>query len=57
MFSSWKRAAKARLIGAGFAVALLFGAGADRARDGAGSISSQDFGIIKACAGDVWSLC
>ena len=54
MWSSWKGAAKARLAGAGLAVTLMFGAGvAAMAQDKL----DQDFGIIKACAGDVWSLC
>jgi len=55
MQSSWKRAAKARLAGTGFAVALLIAGMA------APSLSQerleQGSGIMKACAGDVWRLC
>jgi hypothetical protein len=54
MQSSWKRAAKARLAGTGFAVALIAGMAAP-------SVSQerlqQGSGIMKACAGDVWRLC
>ena len=56
MWSSWKRAAKARLIGAGLAVSLMLVAGA-AAPAMAQDRLDQDFGIIKACAGDVWRLC
>ena len=54
MQSSWKRAAKARLAGTGFAVALIAGMAAP-------SVSQERLeqgpGIMKACAGDVWRLC
>ncbi len=56
MRSSGMGTAKARLIGAGLAVALMFGVGAaapSMAQEGL----EKDFGIIKACAGDVWRLC
>ena len=56
MRSCWKRAAKARLIGAGFAVSLMSMSGA-AAPAMAQERLEQDFGIIKACAGDVWRLC
>ncbi len=56
MRSSWNRSAKARLIGAGLAVSLTLAAGA-----GVPALAQerleQDFGLIKACAGDVWRLC
>ena len=54
MRSSWKRAAKAGLIGAGLAFSLMLAAGAPAM---AQERLEQDFGIIKACAGDVWRLC
>ncbi len=44
-----------RLIGASLAVALMFGAVV--AAPAMAEDFSQDFGIIKACAGDVWRLC
>ena len=54
MQSSWRKAAKARLAGTGFAVALIAGMAAP-------SVSQerleQGSGIMKACAGDVWRLC
>jgi hypothetical protein len=54
----WSRlcSAKARLIGAGFAFALVSMAGVappSMAQEG----FSADLGIIRACAGDVWRLC
>ena len=56
MWSSWKGAAKARLAVAGLAVSLIFVAGA-AAPATAQERLEQDFGLIKACAGDVWRLC
>jgi hypothetical protein len=56
MRSSWKKAAKGRLIAGGFAVSLLSVLGA-AAPALAQERLEQDFGLIKACAGDVWSLC
>ena len=56
MLSNWSRAAKTRLIGAGFACALMGLAGA-AAPALAQERLEQDFGLIKACAGDVWRLC
>ncbi len=56
MRSSWKRAAKARLIGAGVAVSLMSLSGAATPALAQERLE-QDFGIIKACAGDVWRLC
>ena len=56
MWSSWKTAAKARLIGAELAVALMLIAGAatpSMAQEG----FSGDLGVIRACGGDIWSLC
>ena len=55
MRSSWKRAAKARLIGAGLAAFFAMATAATAAM--AQERLEQDFGIIKACAGDVWRLC
>ena len=55
MLSGWKRAAKTRLIGAGLAFSLMLAAGAATAL--AQDRLEQDFGLIKACAGDVWRLC
>ncbi len=48
--------AKARLIGTGFAFALrlLVGTAAPSMADEG---FSQDLGIVRACAGDVWKLC
>ncbi|MGA9846876.1 MAG: hypothetical protein WBQ45_04460, partial [Roseiarcus sp.] len=54
MRSSWKRASKARLIGAGLAVSLMVSAAAPAV---AQERLEQDFGVIQACAGDVWRLC
>ena len=56
MRSRWKTAARARLIGAGLAVSLMAIAGATAPSLGQERLD-QDFGIIKACAGDVWRLC
>ena len=56
MRSSWKRAAKARLIGAGLAVSLMLAAGVaspSLAQEG----FSADLGVMRACGGDIWSLC
>jgi len=55
MLSSWKRAAKARLIGTGLAFALMSTAGVAAPAMAEGF--DQDLGIIKACGGDIWSLC
>jgi hypothetical protein len=56
MQSGWKRAAKSRLFGIGFATALMSIVGMaapSMAQEGL----EQDFGIIKACADDIWHLC
>ncbi len=56
MWSIWKRAASARLIGAELAVALMLIAGAtapSMAQEG----FSADLGVMRACGGDIWSLC
>ena len=56
MWSSWKRAAKARLIGAELAVALMLTAGVatpSMAQEGL----SGDLGVMRACGGDIWNLC
>ena len=56
MRSSWKRAAKARLIGAGLAVSLMLAADVaspSLAQEG----FSADLGVMRACGGDIWSLC
>ena len=55
MWSGWKRAAKSRLS-TGLAVAVMLTAGA-AAPSIAQERLEQDFGIIRACAGDVWRLC
>ena len=55
MRSRWKRAAKTRLIGAGLAAFVMMAGAAAPAL--AQERLDQDFGIIKACAGDVWRLC
>ena len=55
MRSSWKRA-KARLIGAGLALALVSmacGAAPSLAQEG----FSADLGVMRACGGDIWSFC
>ena len=52
MRSSWKRAAKARLIGAGLAVSLMLAAGVaspSLAQEG----FSADLGVMRACGGDI----
>ena len=56
MQSTWRRAARAQLIGSGLATALMLVAGMaapSMAQEG----FSEDLGIIRACASDVWSLC
>ncbi|MCI4679382.1 hypothetical protein K9U39_14720 [Rhodoblastus acidophilus] len=56
MRSLWKWAAPARPIGAFLAVALLLIAGLaapSKAQEGI----EKDFGIFRACSGDVWKLC
>ena len=54
MWSSWKMAAKARLVGAGLALMLMAGAAApSMAQEG----FSADLGVMRACGGDIWSLC
>ena len=55
MRSSWTRAAKARLIGAALAAFVMMAGAAAPAM--AQERLEQDFGLIKACAGDVWRLC
>ena len=55
MRSGWKRAAKARLMGAGLAAALIAMAGA--AAPSMAQQLDQDFGLIKACADDIGRLC
>ena len=56
MQSTWRRAARAQLIGSGLATALLLVAGM-AAPSMAQAGFSEDLGIIKACGSDVWSLC
>ena len=56
MLSGWRRAAKARLLGAGLTAALISMAGA-AGPSMAQERLEQDFGIIKACADDIWHLC
>jgi hypothetical protein len=51
-----KRAAKARLIGAGLSVALMLTAGV-ATPSMAEERWDKDLGIIRACGSDVWSLC
>ena len=51
-----KRAAKARLIGAGLSVALMLMAGVVAPSMAEDSLE-QDLGIIRACGSEVWSLC
>ncbi len=53
----WSRlySAKARLIGAGFALALMSMAGGAAPAMAEGF--DQDLGVIRACGGDIWSLC
>ena len=58
MQSSWRRrrAARVQLIGSGLAAALMLMAGMaapSMAEEG----FSEDLGVIRACASDVWSLC
>ena len=56
MQSSWRRAARAQLIGSGLAAALMLVAGMaapSMAQEG----FSEDLGVVRACAGDVWRLC
>ena len=55
MRSGWKRVAKSRLS-TGLAVAVMLTAGV-AAPSIAQERLEQDFGIIRACAGDVWRLC
>ena len=56
MQSTWRRAARAQLIRSGLATALTLVAGM-AAPSMAQAGFSEDLGIIKACGGDVWSLC
>ena len=56
MQSTWRRAARAQLIGSGLATALMLVAGM-AAPSMAQAGFSEDLGIIKACGSDVWSLC
>ena len=54
MQSTWRRAARAHLIGSGLATALMLAAGMaapSMAQEG----FSEDLGIIKACGSDIWS--
>ena len=56
MWSSWKKAAKARQTGVKLAVSLMSMAGVvapSMAQEG----FSGDLGVIRACGGDIWSLC
>jgi len=56
MWSSRKRAARARLIGVSLAVSIMSIAGTaapSMAQEG----FSGDLGVIRACGGDIWSLC
>ncbi len=55
MWSGWKRAAKSRLsTGLAFAIMVNVGAAAPSvAQEGL----ERDFGVVRACAGDVWKLC
>ena len=55
MWSDWKRAVKSRLS-TGLAVAVILTAWA-AAPTMAQERLEQDFGIIRACASDVWRLC
>ena len=54
MRSGWRKAAKTSLWGAALVVVSMAGAAAPSM---AQERLEQDFGIIKACAGDVWRLC
>ena len=56
MSGGLKRAAKARLIGTRLSVALMLMAGVVAPSMAEDSLE-QDLGIIRACGGDVWSLC
>ncbi len=58
VMAMWSRlfCAKARLIGARFAFALLSAAGVAAPSMAQGGVS-EDLGIVRACAGDVLSLC
>jgi len=55
MQSTWRRAARLPLIGSGLATALTLVAG--MAAPAMAKGFDQDLGIIKACGGDIWSLC
>ncbi len=55
MRSGWVRGFMTRLVG-GFAVAFMLTSGA-AAPAAAQERLEQDFGVIQACAGDVWRLC
>ena len=55
MRSSWKGSANARLISATLAAFVMIAGAAAPAM--AQERLEQDFGLIKACAGDVWRLC
>ena len=55
MWSGWKRGAKLRLS-TGFAVAIMLTVGVaapSMAQEGL----TEDLGIIRSCAGDLWNLC
>ena len=54
MRSGWKRAAKSRLS-TGLAITVILTAGV-AAPSMAQERLEQDFGVIRACAGDVWRL-
>jgi hypothetical protein len=56
MSDDLKSAAKARLIGTGLSVALMLMAGMVAPSMAENSLE-QDFGIIRACGSEVWSLC
>ncbi len=54
MWSSWKTAAKARLISAAVSLMLMADVAAPSiAQEG----FSADLGVMRACGGDIWSLC
>ncbi len=56
MSDGWKRAAKARLIGAGLSVALMLMVGMVSPSMAQDSLD-KDYALIQACGSDVWNLC